>query len=153
MVQLFAEYPVCIQRTLGVYWLGCRMHPNGSDVIVAGRSLSPNQIVTMAASYGHIVRVYLALQLGANHIQEAINTASYGCHTHIVQTCHGYDNVDLDEAMEWAAEGGHEEVVRLYKELGAYKFDSAMLWAASIVVRKKLCDCFAIGGLPISSSP
>ena len=79
-----AEYPVCFQQTPGVHWLGCRMHPNGRYVSVAGCSLSPNQIITMAATCGHIVMVYLAPQLGANHIQEAMNTASYGGHTHIV---------------------------------------------------------------------
>ena len=125
-----AEYPVCIQQILGVYWLGCRMHPNGRDILVAERILSPNQVITMAATCGHTVIVYLALQLDTNHIQEAVNMASYGGHIHIVQMCHDYDNVNLDKAMEWAA-GGHEEVVRLYRELGASKFDSAMLWAAS----------------------
>ena len=53
-----AEYPMCIQQTVGVYWLGCRMRPNGRGVIVAGRSLSPNQVITMAATCGHIVMVY-----------------------------------------------------------------------------------------------
>ena len=107
-----AEYPVSIQQFLGVRWLGCRMLSNGRDILVAERILSPNQVITVAATCGHTVMVYLALQLRANHIQEAMNMASYGGHIHIVQMCHDYDHVDLDEAMEWAAEGGHEEVVR-----------------------------------------
>ena len=72
-----AKYSVFIQQTLSVYWLGCRMHPNGRDVIVAGRSLSPNQLITMAATCGYIVMIYLALQLGAKHIQKAMNMAPY----------------------------------------------------------------------------
>ena len=107
------------------------MHPIGRDVIVAGSGLSPNQVITVTATFGYIFMVYFALQLGANHIQEAMKTAFYGGHTHIVQMCHGFDNVDLREAMEWYAEGGHKEVVRLYRKLGAYRFDSTMLWAAS----------------------
>ena len=103
---------MCIGKT---YW---------KDVLVAGRALSPNQVITTAATCGHSVMIYLALQLGANHIQEAVNTASYGGHAHIVLMCHASlrpwlcSYVDLDEAMEWAAEGGHEDVVRLYKEIG-----------------------------------
>ena len=108
------------------------MHPNWRDILVAGCIVFPNQVIAMAITCGHIVMVYLALQLCSNHIQEAMNTASYGvtltlckCGTTMTTTS------DLDEAMEWAAEGGHEEVVRSNRELGASKFDSAILWAAS----------------------
>ena len=53
-----AEYPMCIQQTLDIYWLGCRMHPNGRDVVGAGRSLSPNQVVTVAATCGHCYCIF-----------------------------------------------------------------------------------------------
>ena len=57
-----AEYPVCTQEILGVYWwLGCRMHLNWKEVLVSGRAFSPNPVITMAPTCGHSVMLYLAL--------------------------------------------------------------------------------------------
>ncbi len=61
--------------------------------------------------------VHLARQLSATHIQEAMNTAAYRGHTHIVRLCYNYTKV-YNEVMECAV-GGYEEVGRLCRELEA----------------------------------
>ena len=142
-----AEYPVCTQQILGVYWLGCQMHPNGRDVLVARCIVFPNQVITMAVICGHIVMVYLALQLGANHTQEAMNTASFGVTPRLCKCATTMTTSIKTKPRSGLQKGGHEEVVRLCRELGASKFDSAILWAASSGHEKS--DCFVIGVSPV----
>ena len=120
-------FPVRAQKVLRVYWLGGRMHSYGKFFIADLYSLSPNKVMTMTATCGHITMVHLARQLGATHTKKAMNMAAYGGHTHVVRSCYNYDKVNLDKVIEWAAEGGHEALVHLCRELGATDLDSATL--------------------------
>ena len=108
-----ADFPVRTQKVLGVYWLGGRMQLNGKDLITDQYILSPNKVLTMAATYSHTVMVHLARQLSATHVQEAMNMAACRGHARVVRLCRNYDKVNLDKVMVWAAESGHEEVVRM----------------------------------------
>ena len=97
------------------------MHPSGKYFITDQYTLSPNQVMTMVATCGHTVTVHLARQLGATHVQEAINMAAYRGHAHIMRLCHHHDKVEIDEVIVCAVEGGHEEVVRLCSRIGSHR--------------------------------
>ena len=55
-----AEFTVRTQIVIGVYWLGVPMHPNGRDFIADRYTLSPDRVITTAATCGHTVIVHLA---------------------------------------------------------------------------------------------
>ncbi|XP_062506262.1 uncharacterized protein LOC134182838 [Corticium candelabrum] len=140
-----AEFPANTHQALGVQWLRVRMHPNGKDFIVDHYTLSPNKVISIAATFGHAAMVPLARKLGSTHIQEAMNMAAYGGHEHVVRLCYNYgDMFDPDEVMERAAEGGHEHVAHLCRKLGATDLNRAILWP-QVVVSRTSCVFVAIG--------
>ena len=111
-----------------------------------------NEVMTTASTCGHTVMVHLTRQLGASHIQKAMNLAEDGGYLHVVRLCHNYEQFNRDEVMAWR----QKLVMRkssIYVENWEPTISTWLCYGPKVAVKKTACVCVVIGVSTIWINP
>ena len=131
-----AEISVHTQKVFGVYWLGVRMHLNGRHLIVDGRILSINRIVTMAATCVHYDTFISTSRLNS-HPRGYEHGYLWRSHPHRAM-CHNYDKGRSRRSHGMGCRRWSRECRPLMSRIGSDRFRIGY-YGLQLVVKKTLC--------------